>query len=145
MVARARMAGLLGCFLLAGCVTDTGGKDSNASGLWSGLKPAPETKGLVSAPGGILGGTFGVGLAEADHQRALAAEMSALESGGPGSPVGWTGEAGAHGTVIAGPAYSRPGFTLCRDFTHTVYLQGKPQISRGLACKVQAGDWTSVS
>lgn len=135
---------VLGTALLAGCVTD-GETRSAGSGMFASLTPAPETKGLVAAPGGFLGGAFGTGLDEGDRQRAMAAETTALETGGPGSPVGWRGDNGAHGTVIAGPAYSRPNYARCRDFTHTLYLQGKPQLSRGIACRTQEGNWIAVT
>ncbi|QTL05748.1 hypothetical protein J5J86_10900 [Aquabacter sp. L1I39] len=142
-----RMAAVvLGSALLAGCVTDGETKPPGA-GMFASLgpTPAPETKGLVAAPGGLLGGAFGTGLDDGDRQRAMTAETTALETGGPGSPVGWRGDNGAHGTVIAGPAYSRPNYARCRDFTHTIYLQGKPQLSRGVACRTPEGNWVAVS
>ncbi|MGE4371696.1 MAG: hypothetical protein AB7E29_02155 [Xanthobacter sp.] len=116
--------------VLSGCVTTEG----------AGQMPA--TPSTVS--GGFLSGALGDGLDAADRQRGYDAELSALETGGPGYPIGWKGESGARGTVIAGPAYRRPGFQNCRDYSHTIYVNGRPQLARGAACKTD-GQWKSVS
>lgn len=128
--------GLAG-FLLAGCTTTSGG-GSNVS-----LGSEASAPGMVAA-GGMLNGAIGTGLDEADRQRAYNAEVAALEEGGPGTPVGWRGDNGAHGTVIAGPAYQRAGYVRCRDYSHTVFMQGRTQLARGAACRTPEGNWTTV-
>jgi surface antigen len=127
--------------LVAGCATAPGGGLSSSSANVA-LPMAPVMSGAVS--GGLIGGTVGNGLAPADRQRAYEAELAALETGGPGYPIGWKGEDGARGTVIAGPAYVRPGYKSCRDYSHTIYIDNRPQIARGAACLTEAGVWTSV-
>ena len=135
---RARVLALgLGGLLLAGCTTT--GRDSASLSLANA--PVP---GAV-AEGGVLNNAIGAGLDELDRQRALNAEISALEEGGPGTPVGWRGDNGAHGTVIAGPAYQRAGYVRCRDFSHTIFLQGRTQLSRGAACRASEGGWKAVT
>ncbi|MGQ3675634.1 hypothetical protein ACT6QH_09095 [Xanthobacter sp. TB0139] len=118
---------------LSGCAT---------SGGPGGAGQMPAMPSTVS--GGFLSGALGEGLDAADRQRGYDAELSALETGGPGYPIGWKGESGARGTVIAGPAYRRPGFQNCRDYSHTIYVKGRPQIARGAACKTD-GHWQAVS
>ena len=150
MVARRLFAVSLGSAVLAGCVSDGGLQSASLGGTsWGGFgggstEGQPST-GFVAAPGGLLGGNFGSSFNEVDRQRALAAETTALETGGPGSPVGWRGDAGVYGTVIAGPAYNRSGYVRCRDYSHTVFVQGKPQLSRGIACRSPEGQWVAVS
>lgn len=123
---------------LGGCVT-------GGSGAPLSLAAAPANAPPMVAAGGVLNNALGTGLDEADRQRAFNAEIAALDEGGPGTPVGWRGDNGVHGTVIAGPAYQRPGYTRCRDFSHTIFIQGRPQLARGAACRNADGNWTAVS
>ena len=57
----------------------------------------------------------------------------------------WQGapDSGRHGTIVPGPPYQANGLT-CREFTHTVYVDGRPQIARGIACRNPDGTWTPV-
>jgi surface antigen len=95
-------------------------------------------------PSGILG-TSGVALDERDRQLAYDANMRALQSGEPGVPVVWRSQVtGHHGTIVPGPAYQAGGST-CREFSHIVYLDGRPQATRGTACRNPDGSWTPAS
>jgi surface antigen len=109
-----------------------------------GRGPANRIGGAVvgAVAGGLLGGAIGASLDEQDRQRAYAAEMEALEGGAPGAPVGWRGPH-AYGTVVVGPYYVRAD-RRCREFTHTVYINGRPQTARGLACRNPDGTWTMM-
>jgi surface antigen len=93
---------------------------------------------------GVLGNGFGAVLDERDHQRAFAAEVQALEQGEPGEPVGWRGAAGRSGTVVPGAPYETRG-TRCRDYSHTIFMDGKPQTARATACRNPDGSWTPSS
>ncbi len=104
----------------------------------------PASPVLASAASGQADGTVARGLVEVDRQRAYEAEVTALETGGPGYPVGWRGEGTVRGTVIAGPAYNRSGYTTCRDYSHTIYVGDRPQIARGAACRNAEGKWQPV-
>lgn len=126
---------------LGGCATDTTG--SKATAALAALPTAPVMTGTVS--GGLISGGIGNGLDDADRQRAYDAEISALETGGPGYPIGWKGDGNARGTVIAGPPYNRAGFQSCRDYSHTIYIDNRPQIARGAACRTADGRWQPVS
>ena len=97
-----------------------------------------------AAAGGMLGSAIGASLDARDRERAYAAQMQAVESGEPGAPVGWRSpDSGRHGTIVPGPPYQANGFT-CREFTHTVYVDGRPQTARGTACRNPDGTWTPV-
>jgi len=100
---------------------------------------------IGAAAGGLLGGAIGASLDEQDRQRAYAAEMQALESGAPGAPVGWRSDhTGYYGTVVPGPYYERSGLR-CREYSHTIYIGGRPEIARGTACRNPDGTWTPIS
>lgn len=126
---------------LGGCATDNTGNKATAA--LAALPTAPVMSGTVS--GGLISGGIGNGLDDGDRQRAYDAEISALETGGPGYPIGWKGDGNARGTVIAGPPYNRAGYQSCRDYSHTIYIDNRPQIARGAACRTADGRWQPVS
>lgn len=98
-----------------------------------------------AAIGGLIGNRIGAALDEDDRARAYEAQMLALETGASGAPVGWrNGGSGHYGTVVPGPAYQRNALT-CRQYTHTIYIDGRPQVARGTACRNSDGSWTAVS
>lgn len=98
--------------------------------------------GLV---GGLVGNRIGAALDEEDKKRAFAAEVDALERGPSGAPVAWKNpDSGRYGTVVPGPAYQDAGRN-CRSFTHTIYIDGKPQTARGTACRNPDGTWTPIA
>ncbi len=108
------------------------------------LGSKPEITGSAGITGGVLGGAIGTTLDERDRQRAYAAEVQALEHGEPGIPVGWRGEEPKrYGTVIPGAPYQARG-ARCRDYSHSIYIDGQPQIARGTACRNPDGSWTPV-
>lgn len=95
--------------------------------------------------GGMIGNRIGAALDDEDRQRAYEAQMAALEGGASGAPVGWENpDSGRRGSIVPGPYYDRSG-SRCRDFTHTVYIDGRPQIARGQACRNPDGTWTPVT
>jgi surface antigen len=102
--------------------------------------------GLAGAAiGGLIGNRIGSALDEEDRQRAYAAQVDALERGSPGAPVGWRNQdSGRYGTVVPGPAYDSRGLR-CREYTHTIYIDGRPQTGRGAACRGPDGTWNPIS
>ena len=94
--------------------------------------------------GGLIGGAIGNALDGEDRRRAYDAEPRALEAEGPGAPVSWRGVRGAYGTIVAGPPYAYQTYQRCREYTHTVYVNGQPQTARGVACRNPDGTWTQV-
>lgn len=94
--------------------------------------------------GGLLGNRIGAALDEEDRRRAEAAQMEALERGRSGVPVAWRSpDSGRYGNVVPGQAYQREGRD-CRPYTHTVYVDGRPETMQGDACRLDDGTWQAV-
>jgi surface antigen len=95
--------------------------------------------------GGLIGNRIGAAMDDEDKRRAYAAQMEALNDGAPGAPVSWRNpDSGRYGTVVPGPAYVDNGRN-CRSYTHTIYIDGRPQTARGTACRNPDGSWTPLS
>jgi len=135
---------------LTGCANDAGfGPHRDTAGLDTSFAGGPATTGSTTpppagAPTGATPPTPIASLDERDRQRAYAAEMQALEHGGPGEPTGWRGaNPGRYGTIVPGAYYERGG-ARCRDYSHTIYIDGRPQIARTTACRNPDGSWTPL-
>ena len=101
--------------------------------------------GLAGAAlGGLIGNRIGAGMDDDDKRRAYAAQMQALEAGKSGVAVAWKNpDSGRYGSVVPGPAYQSDG-PQCRPYTHTIYINGQPEVARGNACRNPDGTWTAV-
>ena len=102
--------------------------------------------GLAGAAiGGMIGNRIGAGMDDEDKKLAYAAQVQALESGRSGAAVPWRNpDSGRYGSVVPGRAYQANGLQ-CRQYAHTIYIDGQPQIARGNACRNPDGTWTVVS
>ena len=111
----------------------------------TGQGPKENTGTLVGAVAGVLiGNRIGAGMDDDDKRRAYAAQMQALEAGKSGVAVAWKNpDSGRYGSVVPGPAYQSNGLQ-CRPYTHTIYINGQPQVARGNACRNPDGTWTAV-
>jgi surface antigen len=149
-----RIAGIgIAALILAGCAGEPGPKTGAGAfsgalaggliGAATGHGPRSVLAGAVI--GGLVGGAVGNALDEQDRRRAYMAEMEALEYGGPGAPVSWRGEHGAYGTIVAGPPYVYQNHQRCREYTHTIHINGRPEVARGIACRNPDGTWDQVS
>lgn len=95
--------------------------------------PAPAAAAVAVTPpppppyNGLASGSLGQSLNATGKAAANKAELSALASG---ERKTWRGDDGSYGYVspVAGTGD-------CRDFTHTVYINGRPQIGTGKACR----------
>jgi surface antigen len=95
--------------------------------------------------GALVGNRIGTALDDEDKQRAYAAQLDALERGPSGAPVSWRNpDSGRYGTIVPGPAYQQAGHN-CRSYTHTIYIDGRPQTARGTACRNPDGTWTALT
>jgi len=147
------LSSLLVAFALAGCV---GGKQGagTLAGATAGALAGNQVgsgKGKTAATiggavlGALVGSEIGRKLDENDRQAIAQAEYQALESAGPNRPVAWDNPRSGHrGQVSAGPAYF-VNERNCRDYSHTLYVDGKPEILRGTACRSPEGNWQNVS
>ena len=95
--------------------------------------------------GGLIGNQIGRSLDEAERRSASEAEYAALEHGRAGAPVKWQSASnGNSGEVIPGPAYTVNSST-CRDYMHTIYIDGREQRMRGTACREEDGTWRAIT
>ncbi len=103
------------------------------------------TTAIGAVIGGIVGSEIGRSLDEQDRRLAQQAEYSALERGRSGERTPWRNpDSGHYGEVIPSPPYRR-GDIDCRDYTHKIYIDGRPQALRGTACRNPDGTWSNVS
>lgn len=94
--------------------------------------------------GGVIGSEIGRKMDEDDRRLASRAEYDALDHGDPGRPIRWDNPHNhRYGEVVPGPYYERE-YRRCRDYTHTVYIDGQPQAMRGTACRNPDGTWSAV-
>lgn len=126
--------------LLAGCL--------GAGPVTTGGSPPPSPAFTAPPPGtitaGVVGATIGFTLSGPDGQRALSAEYRALQEGVAGVPVLWQGSTNAvYGEVIPGPRYTINEYE-CRDYAHTIYVNGVREAGRGTSCRTGSGPWTPV-
>lgn len=98
--------------------------------------------GIVA--GALVGSAIGAHLDEQNRRRAMEAEYRALQYGPPDTPVVWRdGRSNVYGEVVPGRPYQRGRYD-CRDYTHTIYVDGRPQVARGYACLREDGTWGPV-
>ena len=94
--------------------------------------------------GGLIGGEIGRRLDERDRMLAEEAEYDALERGQSGVSRTWRNpDNGRYGEIVPSKPYRR-GEADCRDYTHTVYIDGQPERMRGTACRNPDGTWNNV-
>jgi surface antigen len=120
----------------------TGGVIGNQFGKGSG-KIVGTAVGAVL--GGIVGSEIGRSMDQQDRMLAERAQLSALEQGQSGRPVEWRNpDNGRYGEIVPMAPYQRGGLD-CRDYTHTIYIDGRQQAMRGTACRNPDGTWSNVS
>lgn len=135
---------------LAGCATSGPQERFNTvvgagfGAVVGGLATGNTGGAVVGAlAGGMVGNVIGADLDARDRQIAMEAEYRALEHGRTGSPVQWRGQGGRYGDVVPGAQYRVNDYS-CRDYTHTIYIDGRPQVARGTACREGEGVWRPV-
>lgn len=93
----------------------------------SSSPPALDPKAEAPPPApGVVGNIIGQTLDETDRARAIAAQQAAVATGLRKS---WRGAHGVYGFII--PSAETNG---CRDYTHKIFINGRPQEARGQAC-----------
>jgi surface antigen len=118
-----------------------GGLLGNTVGKGGGRAAATIVGAVV---GGIVGSEIGRSMDEQDRRLAQRAEYDAFESGPSGRPVHWKNpDNGRYGDVVPAAPYRRGEFD-CRDYTHTIYIDGRPREMRGTACRNPDGSWRNV-
>jgi surface antigen len=116
---------------LSGCAINLG-EASPPPAAASAPAPGPATPAPALAPyAGLASGPLGDSLDAADRTAANNAEIAALNSGDRKS---WRGDGGSYGYVAPGAANGD-----CRDVSHTIYINGRPKVGKGTACKTPDG------
>ncbi|MGF7159803.1 surface antigen [Rhodoligotrophos appendicifer] len=91
--------------------------------------------------GAVLGNQIGYSMDAQAQQRAYYAAESAFDSG---QPVQWRDPRGTYyGEVVPYDPYYR-GPEMCRDFLHTMFVNGRREVVRGTACEMADGSWRVV-
>lgn len=141
--------------LLAGCASNGQMGDKQAGGTVLGAlggaaigsafgsgsgKLASVAAGAIL--GGLVGNAIGAQMDAEDRRQMEGAYYSAIASG---TPARWRNDrTGNYGDVVVErPVYVRSG-PVCRNYTNTVYIGGRPEIMRGQACRNPDGTWSPV-
>ncbi len=138
--------------LFAGCANNqdsglavgaiAGGLVGNQFGKGNGRVLATVAGAVV---GGIVGSEIGRRMDEHDRLMAQQAEFDALETGESGRSRQWRNpDNGHYGEVTPSRPYKR-GVADCRDYAHTIYIDGRPQTMKGTACRNPDGTWRNMA
>ncbi len=107
-------------------------------------QPRKVSKGPKVVLGGITDNAIGKSLGSDDLKAASAAEFQALEHGKTGVASPWRNPTnGRYGNVVASRPFKQRNI-YCRQFTHTIYVDGTPKIMRGIACRNKDGSWQNL-
>jgi len=140
-----RVALVSALLAVSGCTT-MGGKGPAVTPASTPPSSGKVTTTIISAMGGgLVGGSIGAGLSEAEKRRALEAEYKALEYTTSGQKVAWKGDQASHyGEVVPAQPY-RVGSQDCRQYTQTVFTSAAGVTARGTACRNADGSWTPLT
>jgi len=120
---------LCAALMLAACNSTSATRAEPVAAAVAPMPPAP----------GVVGASIGQALDENDKQTAIAAQHEAVNSGARKT---WKGAHGAYGFIAPGPEGSMGG---CRDYTHKIFIDGRPQEAKGQACRAGDGSWRASS
>jgi surface antigen len=95
---------------------------------------------VLGAVGGALAGrALGERLDQRNQRRATLAEQSAVAQN---QQVSWTDpETRTRGTVEPIRTFQTAQGNVCREYAHTVYIDGEPETATGVACRQADGTW----
>jgi surface antigen len=101
--------------------------------------------GAGAALGALIGSQVGKKLSEQDERRMSQTTGQALENNEDGEASTWENPNSDHrGRVKPVETYQRDDGTYCREFQHTVYIDGEAKDAYGTACRQPNGDWKIV-
>ena len=139
--------------LLAGCSADSGPKETGGAvigGVTGGLLGSTIGHGrgqaaatiLGAALGAVVGGAVGRKLDDTDRERAYYAAQRSFETG---REAYWDNpRSGHHGRFRPRRSYYDDEDRMCRDFEHTIWVDGEPEPIEGTACEMADGSWRVV-
>ncbi|QPC42070.1 glycine zipper 2TM domain-containing protein [Kaustia mangrovi] len=113
-----------------------------AGGLLGSVAGGTTATAVGAALGAVLGSELGRQLDQQAQQQAYYATEQAVYTG---RPQEWDySRTGSHGRVVPGDTYRSSG-RLCRDFSHTIYVEGRREVVHGTACQLADGSWRIVA
>ena len=96
--------------------------------------------------GGFLGNQIGKSLSCQDQQQHYDTTQNALETQKTGQTAAWNNpDSGNSGEITPTRTYTAADGTPCRDFTQTIYVDGKYEEINGTACRQPDGTWKPVN
>ncbi len=90
--------------------------------------------------GGFIGNRIGKSMDDEDRRRAYEAQTAAFERG---DRAEWRSPNGHYGYIEPQPVYYYHDMR-CREFTQTVFVNGRPETMVGRACRNPDGTWHEV-
>lgn len=138
--------------LLAGCAADSGPRETSGAvigGVAGGLLGNAVGRGdgrvattiIGAALGAVVGASIGRDLDERDREYAYMAADRGLRTN---RVEYWKSpRSGYRGRFRPVRTYER-GPRLCRDFEHTIWVRGEPELIEGTACQARDGTWRVV-
>lgn len=68
--------------------------------------------------------------------------MTVLQAAAAGEPRRWdAGRPGYYGLVEPGPAEPADNGGVCRNYSHTIFIDGLARQEKGRACRPRGGVW----
>lgn len=142
---------------LSACMENTGNKElmgSMGGAVLGGIAGAQFGKGtgqLVGVGagallGGLLGSELGKSLDRADLAYANQAQQQAYAAP-VGQAISWNNpDTGNSGTIVpTRDGYQNTSGRYCREYSQTIYVDGKQQTGVGSACQNPDGSWQIVN
>ncbi len=90
--------------------------------------------------GGFIGNRIGKSMDDEDRRRAAEAQYAAFENG---ERAEWRNPNGHYGYIEPRPMYYDHDMK-CREFSQTVFINGRPETMVGRACRGPDGMWREV-
>ena len=120
-----------------------------ALGGWLGSKMADGRTQLATTAAGALvgalvGNQIGQGLDEVDQMKARQAQTTAAAAP-VGQTITWSNpDTGHHGSVTTTREGTSSTGEYCREFQHTIFVDGQAQDGYGTACRKPDGSWEMI-
>lgn len=133
---------------LAGCILDGSYGNRQPAGGLGGDTAAPGNSGIAAAAYGpvisaLVGPDIGQSLNDRDRRNAFVAAQDSFASG---RTTRWSNtDTGRYGTVDPTPTYTGPAGQTCRNFSHTMWADGRNGTVEGKACRQTDGNWQITS
>lgn len=100
----------------------------------------PPAASTVAAPeppaAGVVGSAIGQSLDARDKEVAIATQQEAINLGARKT---WRGLHGAYGFIEPGAEGSAG--SGCKEYTHKIFINGRPEEAKGQACRESDGAW----